>query len=209
MALLTPIFDRESGTPGFEWTSGPRGFLDWLVTLVPLGLVWILTLTTIIGGIWLMPSSGPAWSWLSIALGGLIFVPMAIMLTLPALRPGRRRIRILPDAQTVQFENVRLFKSLRPPRFLPAFSCSFAELQYVELLPGRRGGPDWLIITTPLGRIYLTSFADDLSDMHRMLSPFTQSSKPPLSQSGSLPAIIAGVIVFGALIIGFAMGWLP
>ena len=128
---------------------------------------------------------------------------------MPLLRSREQRVLIEIESQSVHFERVRLAKGLRLPRFLRKFSCPFADLQYVEFLRGRRGGPDWLVITTIHGRIYLASFHGDLSPLQRAFASLTQSPPPPLTQSGNLPAIIASVIVFGALIIGFAMGWLP
>jgi hypothetical protein len=170
-------------------------------------MLWLVTAAVIIGGVRLLPRHGVAWFLLAVGL--LIGLPLAIILTTPLLRSHGQRVLIEPASQTVYFERVRLAKGLRLPRFLPTFLCRFADLEHVEILRGRWGGPDWLVIATHHGRIYLASFHGDLSLLLRELTSLAQSSRPPITQSGKLPAIVACLIVFGALIIGFAMGWLP
>lgn len=178
----------------------------WVWPTLSLAFVWSFTLGMIVGGGWMLSRS---WiGWLMLVIGALV-LPITVAVTLPLLRSSAKRVVVETTTKTVWFHNVWVHRGFFPPKSSASWGCPFSELHFVQLMPGRRGGPDWLLIETERGRVYLSSFNSDLHDLENALLPHAQLIKPPLSQSGYLPGILAGVIVGVALILALVMGWAP
>jgi hypothetical protein len=207
--MLEPHPSRPAPSPDAEllWTSRPRDFDGWFGEGFAVLMLWAVVIFMVLLAT-LSPMTVAARVGV-LAAAGLLGVPFALLRTLPLLPSHARSIWIDRTARIVYFENVYLHNSFRLPRRVRYYPCPFDDILWVQFTPSMRRGPEGLIVTSIHARMHFGSFERGLEGVAEVLRPFARGGRVPLSHASWLPAAIAGVIVFGGLILGYYMGWLP